>query len=49
MQVNHLENFCLDFVVNCEQTNAKGEKMYIQTHMVEYAKDFWKPLHQTLF
>jgi hypothetical protein len=35
--------------VNREQTNAKGEKMYIQTHMAKYANEFWKLLHQTLF
>jgi ferredoxin--NADP+ reductase len=45
MQVDRLENFYLDFVVNCEQTNAKGEKMYIQTQMLEHAKEFWKLLH----
>jgi hypothetical protein len=49
MQVDHLENLCLDFVVNREQTNAKGEKMSIQTHMVKYAKEFWKLLHHILF
>jgi sulfite reductase alpha subunit-like flavoprotein len=41
MQADHFENH--------EQINAKGEKMYIQTHMVEYAKEFWKLLHHTFF
>jgi hypothetical protein len=45
MQAYHLENLCLDFVVNYEQTNAKGENMYMQTHMAKYAKEFWKLLH----
>lgn len=34
-------NFRLDFAVSREQTNAKGEKMYIQTRMAEYAEELW--------
>ncbi|XP_002992727.2 ferredoxin--NADP reductase, leaf isozyme 1, chloroplastic isoform X2 [Selaginella moellendorffii] len=34
-------NFNLDFAVSREQTNAKGEKMYIQTRMAEYAEQLW--------
>ncbi|XP_059294518.1 ferredoxin--NADP reductase, leaf-type isozyme, chloroplastic-like [Lycium ferocissimum] len=35
------ENFRLDFAVSREQTNEKGEKMYIQTRMSQYAKELW--------
>eukprot|EP00850_Spirogloea_muscicola_P004688 SM000020S06038 [mRNA] locus=s20:671830:674995:+ [translate_table: standard] len=35
------ENFRLDYAVSREQTNAKGEKMYIQTRMAEYAEELW--------
>ncbi|CAI5516968.1 unnamed protein product [Closterium sp. Naga37s-1] len=35
------KNFRLDFAVSREQTNAKGEKMYIQTRMAEYANELW--------
>jgi sulfite reductase alpha subunit-like flavoprotein len=49
MQADYLEKFCLDFVVNREQTITKGEKIYIQTHMAKYAKEFWKLLHHTMF
>nr|ABK22336.1 unknown [Picea sitchensis]ACN39766.1 unknown [Picea sitchensis]ACN40071.1 unknown [Picea sitchensis] len=31
----------VDFAVSREQTNEKGEKMYIQTRMGEYAKELW--------
>lgn len=37
-------NFRLDFAVSREQTNAKGEKMYIQTRMAEYANELWNLL-----
>jgi ferredoxin--NADP+ reductase len=37
-------NFRLDFAVSREQTNAKGEKMYIQTRMAEYADELWEML-----
>ncbi|OIW11047.1 hypothetical protein TanjilG_22854 [Lupinus angustifolius] len=38
------ENFRLDFAVSREQTNEKGEKMYIQTRMAEYAQELWELL-----
>ncbi|KAK8956485.1 hypothetical protein KSP40_PGU021763 [Platanthera guangdongensis] len=38
------DNFRLDFAVSREQTNNKGEKMYIQTRMAEYAEELWSLL-----
>lgn len=38
------DNFRLDFAVSREQANAKGEKMYIQTRMAEYAEKLWELL-----
>ncbi|KAE9450314.1 hypothetical protein C3L33_17789, partial [Rhododendron williamsianum] len=38
------ENFRLDFAVSREQTNEKGEKMYIQTRMAQYAEELWELL-----
>eukprot|EP00898_Chlorokybus_atmophyticus_P004341 jgi/Chlat1/4908/Chrsp31S04838 len=38
------DNFRLDFAVSREQKNAKGEKMYIQTRMAEYAEELWSLL-----
>ncbi|MBV7591582.1 hypothetical protein KVQ90_24295, partial [Escherichia coli] len=38
------ENFRLDFAVSREQTNAAGEKMYIQTRMAEYKEELWELL-----
>ncbi|XP_062224386.1 ferredoxin--NADP reductase, leaf isozyme 1, chloroplastic-like [Phragmites australis] len=38
------ENFRLDFAVSREQTNAAGEKMYIQTRMAEYKEELWQLL-----
>lgn len=38
------ENFRLDFAVSREQTNEKGEKMYIQTRMAQYASELWELL-----
>lgn len=38
------DNFRLDFAVSREQTNEKGEKMYIQTRMAQYAKELWELL-----
>ncbi|XP_060178986.1 ferredoxin--NADP reductase, leaf-type isozyme, chloroplastic-like isoform X3 [Lycium barbarum] len=35
------ENFRLDFAVSSEQTNEKGEKMYIQIRMAQYAEELW--------
>ncbi|KAF4359634.1 hypothetical protein F8388_007817 [Cannabis sativa] len=40
------ENFRLDFAVSREQTNEKGEKMYIQTRMAEYAEELWQLLQK---
>ncbi|CAM6105564.1 unnamed protein product [Calypogeia fissa] len=36
------DNFRLDFAVSREQKNAKGERMYIQTRIAEYAEEFWQ-------
>ncbi|KAE8703832.1 Ferredoxin--NADP reductase [Hibiscus syriacus] len=44
MKEKNPDNFRLDFVVSREQTNDKGEKMYIQTRMAEYAKELWELL-----
>lgn len=38
------EKFRLDFAVSREQTNEKGEKMYIQTRMAQYAEELWELL-----
>lgn len=38
------ENFRLDFAVSREQTNEKGDKMYIQTRMAQYAEELWELL-----
>eukprot|EP01018_Ginkgo_biloba_P018678 Gb_31755 [translate_table: standard] len=38
------DKFRLDFAVSREQTNDKGEKMYIQTRMAEYARELWELL-----
>nr|VDD28765.1 unnamed protein product [Brassica oleracea] len=44
MKEKNPENFRLDFAVSREQTNDKGEKMYIQTRMAEYAEELWELL-----
>lgn len=44
MQEKRPENFKVDFAVSREQTNAKGEKMYIQTRMADYAEQLWELL-----
>ncbi|KAJ7521487.1 hypothetical protein O6H91_19G056500 [Diphasiastrum complanatum] len=44
MREKYPENFKLDFAVSREQKNAKGEKMYIQTRMAEYAEQLWELL-----
>jgi ferredoxin--NADP+ reductase len=46
MQGDYPENFRLDFAVSREQSNAKGEKMYIQTRMAEYAEELWQLLQK---
>ncbi|CAN7128005.1 unnamed protein product [Brassica rapa subsp. narinosa] len=38
------ENFRLDLAVSREQRNEKGEKMYIQKRMAEYAEELWELL-----
>ncbi|TVU12988.1 hypothetical protein EJB05_46655 [Eragrostis curvula] len=38
------ENFRVDYAVSREQTNAQGEKMYIQTRMAEYKEELWELL-----
>eukprot|EP00246_Nothoceros_aenigmaticus_P018208 TRINITY_DN9439_c0_g1_i1.p1 TRINITY_DN9439_c0_g1~~TRINITY_DN9439_c0_g1_i1.p1 ORF type:complete len:385 (+),score=68.07 TRINITY_DN9439_c0_g1_i1:35-1156(+) len=38
------DNFRVDYAVSREQSNAKGEKMYIQTRIAEYAEEFWSML-----
>ncbi|KAG8076441.1 hypothetical protein GUJ93_ZPchr0006g41457 [Zizania palustris] len=38
------DNFRLDFAVSREQTNAAGDKMYIQTRMAEYKDELWELL-----
>ena len=37
-------NFRVDYAVSREQTNDKGEKMYIQTRMAQYAEELWELL-----
>lgn len=44
MQEKYPENFKLDFAVSREQQNEKGEKMYIQTRMAQYADQLWELL-----
>ncbi|XP_073287813.1 ferredoxin--NADP reductase, leaf-type isozyme, chloroplastic-like, partial [Primulina huaijiensis] len=44
MQEKFPDYFRLDFAVSREQTNSKGEKMYIQTRMAEYAEELWELL-----
>lgn len=41
MKEKYPDKFRLDFAVSREQANAKGEKMYIQTRMAEYAEELW--------
>ncbi|KAI3665371.1 hypothetical protein L6452_43995 [Arctium lappa] len=38
------DNLRVDFAVSREQTNDKGEKMYIQTRMAQYDKELWELL-----
>lgn len=44
MQQKFPDYFRLDCAVTGEQTNAKGEKMYIQTRMAQYAEELWELL-----
>ncbi|KAK1423562.1 hypothetical protein QVD17_18866 [Tagetes erecta] len=38
------DNIRVDFAVSREQTNEKGEKMYIQTKMAQYDRELWELL-----
>lgn len=38
------DNLRVDFAVSREQTNEKGEKMYIQTRMAQYDRELWELL-----
>jgi ferredoxin--NADP+ reductase len=38
------ENFRVDYAISREETNALGEKMYIQTRMAEYKDELWELL-----
>lgn len=38
------DNFRYDLAISREQANSKGEKMYIQTRMAEYADELWELL-----
>ena len=38
------DNFRYDLAISREQSNSKGEKMYIQTRMAEYADELWELL-----
>lgn len=40
------DNFRVDYAVSREQTNASGDKMYIQTRIAEYAEEFWSLLRK---
>ncbi|MCQ6473317.1 hypothetical protein NPN13_23830, partial [Vibrio parahaemolyticus] len=44
MKAKAPENFRVDYAVSREQTNAQGEKMYIQTRMAEYKEELWELL-----
>ncbi|XP_010536399.1 PREDICTED: ferredoxin--NADP reductase, leaf isozyme, chloroplastic isoform X2 [Tarenaya hassleriana] len=44
MKAKAPENFRVDYAISREQTNEKGEKMYIQTRMAEYADELWELL-----
>ncbi|CAN6244913.1 unnamed protein product [Urochloa humidicola] len=44
MKAKAPDNFRVDYAVSREQTNAVGEKMYIQTRMAEYKEELWELL-----
>lgn len=44
MKVKAPENFRVDYAISREQANEKGEKMYIQTRMAQYAPELWELL-----
>merc|ERR1719454_2278588 len=38
---NFPDNFRYEYAISREQTNAAGQKMYIQTRLAEYAEEVW--------
>ncbi|ESQ34796.1 hypothetical protein EUTSA_v10007988mg [Eutrema salsugineum] len=44
MKAKAPENFRVDYAISREQANEKGEKMYIQTRMAQYAAELWELL-----
>ena len=44
MKTKAPENFRVDYAISREETNALGEKMYIQTKMAEYKDELWELL-----
>jgi ferredoxin--NADP+ reductase len=46
MQYKNPRNFRLDYALSREQKNAKGEKMYVQHRMAEYADELWALLQK---
>ncbi|KAM0885101.1 hypothetical protein ACQ4PT_030565 [Festuca glaucescens] len=44
MKAKAPENFRVDYAISREETNALGEKMYIQTKMAEYKDELWELL-----
>lgn len=46
MAYKNKRNFRLDYALSREQRNAKGEKMYVQNRMAEYADEFWELLQK---
>ena len=44
MKAKAPENFRVDYAISREETNDKGEKMYIQTRMAQYAPELWELL-----
>merc|ERR1712151_1401287 len=41
---NFPDNYRYDYAISREQTNAAGQKMYIQTKVAEYAQEIWDML-----
>nr|Q00598.1 RecName: Full=Ferredoxin--NADP reductase, cyanelle; Short=FNR; Flags: Precursor [Cyanophora paradoxa]CAA47015.1 ferredoxin--NADP(+) reductase [Cyanophora paradoxa] len=46
MQKANPNNFRLDYAISREQTDSKGEKMYIQNRIAEYANEFWNMIQK---
>ncbi len=42
MEYKYKRNFRVDYAISREQTNARGEKMYIQNRMAEHAEELWE-------